>query len=337
MVAEHITNMPCNKHSGKRAHTQMLVVHSIESPLTNGYAVSMAQNWLGRMYDGNGALIEASSNVIVSPDTLVRSVHTDYAAWHASWANSLSIGYEQAGYAAFTRAQWLTGLGKIQIDRLAREMALDAAAYGIPLVWLTQSQVNAIAAGNRTIKGLVTHAVIDPANRTDPGSNYPYDVLLDNIKRYSGINAQGTASTTIIQPAPEGPEMKYIRLYPTPVTRTLGKNAEWFLKERSPNFNHPTDENYACLGIGHYGIDLFINGTGLKPGETVTVQFWLVREGVRSGYFKQEIHGSADGEFSGVARFSASVEGALVQASVKASTDGVKLTSYGAEVTQATV
>lgn len=190
MVAEHITNLPCDKHSGKRAHTQMLVVHSIESPLANGYAVSMAKNWLGKWYDGNGALIEASSNVIVSPDTLVRSVHTDYAAWHASWANSLSVGYEQAGYAAFTRAQWLTDLGKTQIDRLAREMALDAELYGIPLVWLTRAQVNAIAAGDRTIKGLVTHAVIDPANRTDPGSGYPYDVLLASIRKYAGTPAK---------------------------------------------------------------------------------------------------------------------------------------------------
>lgn len=192
MVAEHITNRPCTKHSGKRTHTQMLVVHSIESPLTAGYATSVTDNWLGRWYDGNGALIEASSNVVCGPDTLVRSVHTDYAAWHASWANSLSIGYEQTGYAAYTRTQWLTGPGKDQVDRLAREMAMDAKAYGIPLVWLTQTQVNAIASGNRTIKGLVTHSVIDPSNRTDPGSQYPYDILLDTIRAYSGAPAKPT-------------------------------------------------------------------------------------------------------------------------------------------------
>ena len=203
MVAEHITNLPCDKHSGKRVHTQMLVVHSIESPLANGYAVSMANNWLGKWYQADGSLIEASSNVIVSPDTLVRSVHTDYAAWHASWANSLSIGYEQAGYAAFTRAQWLTELGKTQIDRLAREMALDAETYGIPLVWLTRAQVNAISAGNRTIKGLVTHAVIDPANRTDPGSSsYPYDVLLASIRKYAGGTTGQSGTITPIDTAP---------------------------------------------------------------------------------------------------------------------------------------
>lgn len=199
MVAEHITNLPCAKHSGKRAHTQMLVVHSMETPLANGYALSLTQNWLGKMYQANGALIEASANVNVGPDTLIRSVHTDYAAWHASWANSMSVGYEQTGYAAYSREQWLSGPGRDQIDRLAREMALDAAAYGIPLRWLTAAEVNAIRNGDRTIKGLVTHAVIDPGNRTDPGSQYPYDVLLASIKAYSGNTSPQSGNIEYIQ------------------------------------------------------------------------------------------------------------------------------------------
>lgn len=329
MVAEHITNLPCDKHSGKRTRTQMLVVHSIESPLANGYAVSMAKNWLGRWYDGNGALIEASANVIVSPDTLVRSVHTDYAAWHASWANSLSVGYEQAGYAAFTRAQWLTQLGRTQIDRLAREMAEDAKLYGIPLVWLTRAQVNAIAAGDRTIKGLATHAVIDPVNRTDPGSQYPYDVLLDSIKQYAGEKPTPTT------PKPkEGLEVKYQRLYPPAHRRRLSAaSGAWFLKEAGGKFN----QNYAVLGVGHYSIDLFIQGDGLPEGETIEVQFYVVTKGKRSGYFTQKVHGTKDGNFKGVARFSMPVKGSTVEASVLSSCETAHLALYGAEVVQATV
>lgn len=327
-VVEHITNLPSEKHSGVRARTQMLVIHSAETPLAAGYAASVTQNWLNR---GD---VMASINAFFGPDTTVRSVNTNCAAWHASWANTVSVGYEFTGYAALTRAQWLTQAGRDMLDRAGREIAADAAIYGIPLRWLTTAEVNAIANGNTTIKGLATHRQIDPINRTDPGDGFPYDYLMASIKKYSGL----APSPTPTEPTPEeGPEVKYARLYPTPATRNLGKNVEWFLKERSPNFNHPVDENYACLGIGHYGIDLFVNGTGLPVGETVTVQFWLVRDGKRSGYFKQEIHGSADGEFSGVARFSAIVHGALVQASVKASTDGVKLTSYGAEIVQAVV
>ncbi len=328
MVAEHITNLPCTKHSGKRVHTQMLVVHSIESPLANGYAVSMAQNWLGKWYKADGSLIEASSNVIVSPDTLVRSVHTDYAAWHASWANSLSVGYEQAGYAAFTRAQWLTDLGKNQIDRLAREMALDAKLYGIPLVWLTRAQVDAIAAGNRTIKGLVTHAVIDPFNRTDPGNAYPYDVLLASIRKYAGQASTPTPKPLIEKEASEMP--KYKRVGPGKVPTQLGKGSTWYLKHKAGKVN----ENYAVNGFGHYLADLFVQGEGLPAGETLTVRFVIIPTGGKaSSYFEQEIHGSADGTFRGTARFNMPIlKATRLEVSVTA-TSAAKLTHYAADVT----
>lgn len=186
MVAEHITNLPSTKHSGARARTQMLVVHSAETPLLSGYALSVTVNWLNKMYQANGALIEASINTFFGPDTTVRSVHTDCAAWHASWANAVSVGYEFTGYAALSREQWLTDGGKAMLDRAGREMAADAAHYGIPLRWLTTAEVNAIRGGNTTIKGLATHRQIDPGSRTDPGDGFPYDVLMAAINHYSG-------------------------------------------------------------------------------------------------------------------------------------------------------
>lgn len=193
MVAEHITNLPSGKNSGARAYTLMLVVHSAETPLARGYASSVTSNWLNRPD------VEASIHVFAGPETLVRSVNTAMAAWHATWANSLSVGYEQTGYAALNRSQWLTDLGKNMIDRLAREMAEDARIYGIPLRWLSDSEVNAIANGNRSIKGLATHRQIDPINRTDPGDGYPYDVLLASIRKYAGVptKPQGGDVTTI--------------------------------------------------------------------------------------------------------------------------------------------
>lgn len=189
MVAEHITNLPSNKHSGVRARTQMLVVHSAETPLLSGYALSVTANWLNKMYQANGELIEASINTFFGPDTTVRSVHTDCVAWHASWANAVSVGYEFTGYAALSREQWLTDGGKAMIDRAGREMAADAAQYGIPLRWLTTAEVHAIRAGNTAIKGLATHRQIDPGSRTDPGDGFPYDVLMAAINHYSGNTA----------------------------------------------------------------------------------------------------------------------------------------------------
>lgn len=192
MVAEHITSLPSSKHSGVRSRTQMIVIHSAETPLLNGYAVSVTVNWLNRLLDQNGRLIEASINTFFGPDTTVRSVHTDCAAWHASWANSLSVGYEFTGYAALSRADWLTDLGKDMLDRAGREIAADAAQYGIPLRYLTNQEVVAIANGNTSIKGIATHRQIDSVNRTDPGNGFPYDHLLSYILKHSGQNSSTT-------------------------------------------------------------------------------------------------------------------------------------------------
>lgn len=204
MVAEHITNLPSGKNSGKRTRTQMLVVHSAETPLAAGYAASVTSNWLNR------ADVEASINAFFGPDTTVRSVNTDYAAWHATWANAVSVGYEFTGYAALTRTQWLTDAGKTMLDRAGREMAEDAKLYGIPLRYLTTAEVNQIANGNTTIKGIATHRQIDPVNRTDPGDGFPYDVLLASIRKYAGGNSatpttkpQGSTKPTPIPATPK--------------------------------------------------------------------------------------------------------------------------------------
>lgn len=182
-VVEHITNMPSAKHSGRRKRTQLLVLHSAECPLQRGYAQSLTE-W------ANGPGVEASWHNFAGPGTLVRAVNTYMAAWHASVANPVSIGSEQAGYAAYTRDIWLSKDGRDMIERLAREWAADAAIFNIEQRWLATWEVRAVLNGNTSITGLCTHAQIDPGARSDPGPNYPYDLLLSRIKAHStGLHA----------------------------------------------------------------------------------------------------------------------------------------------------
>ena len=133
------------------------------------------------------------------------------------------------------------------------------------------------------------------------------------------------------------PEVKYKRLYPTASVRRLGKGAPWFLKAEGANKKFQFNENYACLGVGHYSIDLFIQGYGLPEGESIEVQFYVVTKGKRSGYFTQKVHGTKSGEFKGSARFSMPVKGSTIEASVMSSCDTAYLKVYGAEIVQATV
>lgn len=256
MVAEHITNLPSNKQSGKRQRTQLMVLHSGETPLLPGYAVSVTKNWL------NKPGVEASTNVFAGPDTLVRSVNTYLAAWHASVANAISIGYEQTGYAAYSRNEWLTSYGKNQLDRLAREMAADAKLFGIPLRWMSTTDVHAALNGNPSPKGFCTHAQIDPRNRTDPGANYPYDLLMEAVKRYSGVKP-----TPQPKPTPSKPSASKRKTYPASQAHwTVGKGDS--LSKIAQFFYSKSDPATLARIAAHNGMG--VNDI-IKPGENIWV------------------------------------------------------------------
>jgi hypothetical protein len=177
-----VINMPnTQKHSGVSGiPTQLLVLHSGESPLRGGYAQSLTQ-WANVPLDQGGP--EASWHWFVDPIAIVSMVDPNNAAWHASEANPMSEGFEQAGYARLARAEWLTPEGLKQMDNLAWLMSQRAEVNGIPAVWLTTAQVEAVTKhGNRTIKGFCLHRQIDPETRTDPGDGYPYDLLMAKVK-----------------------------------------------------------------------------------------------------------------------------------------------------------
>lgn len=167
-----------NDKSGTLRRRQLWVVHTAECPLKVGYAQSMTE-WA----DGDTYTPRVSWHRFVDPATVARFIPLGEAAWHATWANPFSIGYEQSGYARFVRADWLTPLGLAQISNLARQMVVD----GIPAAAarrLSNDDVNAVKGGNTTITGLCSHAQINPDTRTDPGAGYPWDVLVDFIWQY---------------------------------------------------------------------------------------------------------------------------------------------------------
>lgn len=188
------------KNSGKIVRQQLWVLHSAECPLRAGYAESLTR-W------GNGGYQpRASWQRFVDPATIVGWIGNHLAAFLHGPANSLGMGWEQAGYARFTRAEWLTPDGLRQMDLLAQDMV----ACGITpdaIRWLTDAQVKAIVERRDTkTRGMCTHAQIDKAVkaglRTDPGKGYPYDVLVTWTRSYHpGVPSQtppGTPGTVRI-------------------------------------------------------------------------------------------------------------------------------------------
>lgn len=266
MVSPIITMRNWEKHSGVSGiPTQLLVLHSGESPLRGGFAQSLT-SWANIPLALGGP--EASWHWFVDPIAIVSQIDPQYAAWHASEANPISEGFEQAGYARFSRAEWLTPVGLKQLDNLAWIMAQRAKVCGIPPVWLTTAQVVAACAGNRKIKGFCTHRQIDPETRTDPGNNYPYDLLMAKVKAYMGIKppAKPVVVPASTKPAPK-PAVKKPRVYPDSdihwvVERgdTLGKIQRYY--------NGPSVAQIAAYNN--------INPNQIKPGQKIWIPGPLV-------------------------------------------------------------
>ena len=180
-VYKNYPNSPYDKSSAL-TKAQVHVIHTAECPLRVGYAASMTE-WA----DGDSYNPRVSWQRFVDPATVARFIPLNEAGWHAQGFNAFSTGYEQSGYASYSRAQWLSPDGLRQIDLLAQEIVKNGLpASGIRI--LTESQLKAIKAGDRSIYGLASHAVISKLfggnNRTDPGSSYPWDILLDWIDFY---------------------------------------------------------------------------------------------------------------------------------------------------------
>jgi hypothetical protein len=93
-------------------------------------------------------------------------------------------------------------------------------------------------------------------------------------------------------------------------------------------------QNFAVNGIGQYDVKLFIGGTALAAGQKLEVTFEVVSNGRASGYFKQDIHGTATGEFEGCAVFGMPVAaGTILNAAVVSSQDSAYIERFAAEVT----
>ena len=169
-------HVPQPAHGGIFAYGQpcIIVMHSIECPIERGVALNVAQ---GMAHDA-----QVSVHYLVDPGAIVAALDESFIGWGAGTVNSAAIHIEQAGYAAYSRAQWTTAEGLAMLKLAGGLVADIAVRHGIPRRWLTDSELDAAWKGEGP-GGLTTHAqcsrVIGGTTHTDPGPNYPTDLLLE--------------------------------------------------------------------------------------------------------------------------------------------------------------
>jgi len=125
-----------------------------------------------------------SAHVVVGEDGCFQTTDDSIIAYGAgSPANEKGLHIEQAGHSFWTRDQWLSHDATLR--QAGGQVAAWAEQYGIPLVFLTGDDLQNLAAAGwpEGQGGITTHAEVSKAwpkasNHTDPGANYPIDVLM---------------------------------------------------------------------------------------------------------------------------------------------------------------
>ncbi|KAA8723573.1 peptidoglycan recognition protein family protein [Corynebacterium phocae] len=169
------------------AGRNVLYVHTFEGRDLD--AAAMARYQLSPAAGG-------SYHVVIDRDGVTARENDDpYIPWAAMFTGNRT-GWHVclAGRAAFTREQWLAR--PKQLGKLSEIMAAYSREYGIELVKLTPADLRARKSG------VAGHWDVSLAWResdhTDPGANFPWDVVIAGAKKLLAAPAPAAPS-----PAPE--------------------------------------------------------------------------------------------------------------------------------------
>ena len=177
------------------AVVRLLAVHSTEG---NGTAQDLRD---AAWWTGSSHAINDETGTLLTPAE--GCVPYERAAWTLRSGNHISDNIEQVGWAHWTRAEWLAR--PLLLDGTARWLADRSKARGIPLVKLSPADV---AAGKSGVIGHVdwTYGMKD-GTHTDPGPNYPWDVVLPKAIAYRN----GTSSGGLVMDADVAKEFAELR------------------------------------------------------------------------------------------------------------------------------
>lgn len=180
--------------TGGRA-IDLIVVHDMEAPETPSTAENVASWFAGP------SAPRASAHYCIDNDSAVQCVRDEDVAWHAPGANHSGLGFEHAGYANQTEADWSDGYSEAMLRISAELVAERCASYGIPIDFV---DAGGILAGAR---GITTHAEVTKAypnlgSHTDPGPGFPMGHYLDLIRAAQSGAPMPTPHAPA--PAPDG-------------------------------------------------------------------------------------------------------------------------------------
>lgn len=152
----------------RNASIRAIVLHTAETDPSPASAENVGR------WQRDAAPVPSSYHVLVDSDSTVRALPDGATAFHCVGFNSPSLGLSFA-----TRAAWwgrFPAWDRAALAHGAAQVASWCRRYDIPPVLLTREQ----ALAGRS--GIVTHAVMDPRRRSDPGDLFPMQDLMWRVR-----------------------------------------------------------------------------------------------------------------------------------------------------------
>ena len=180
--------IPSPNYSSGRASNRLLVIHTSEGATTfRSLGNFLASPSAGVSYQAGG-----DDTTSAEIGVYVRHYDKAWAAFDANnWGEHFCLCTPSGASAGWSRDTWLSK--ERMLDACAAWVAEEAARYGVPLTKLDGAAVAAGAAG------ICGHGDISaagvPGGHTDPGGQFPWDVLLAKV---------GGAPPTSQPPPPSG-------------------------------------------------------------------------------------------------------------------------------------
>jgi len=170
---DHFTRTSVRQIRGVVIHTAENVADTIGP---DGGAESVANY-------GATAARSVSWHATVDKDSIIYMLPDEYTAYHVIGYNATTLGIEQACQSA-KWAEYPDDWVEATLNNTAKVVREWCKKYNIPMVRITKAEFDAGG------KGILAHADLDPARRSDPGRTFPWDRFLQKVTGESMVTPE---------------------------------------------------------------------------------------------------------------------------------------------------
>lgn len=207
--------------SGVTLRKAGVCIHTNEGPDGSGTSLLRYLQRPGDRPLGGGRMYGSGYHALAGDETWVELADAGCGPYHAPPINKTWWAICIPGYAAQTRDQWLDPQSRAFIRCVARFIVDRAAGDGFPLRRPSIAELRG-GAGGYCSHGDVARAW-GQTDHTDPGPNFPWDVLADDIAQLT------TPPIVIPTPQPITTEDAMLAIYRPTFAPPSGYDPAWFV------------------------------------------------------------------------------------------------------------